>query len=688
MRRSRSFSAAVCLLALLTAVARGQTPAVADPPALLSCEEVAAGLPPGAIESVVVDPADSAHVFALGHYQAYVSGGDGLVFESRDGAASWNRVKFCPGLAGVSSIQFSRADSRCIWADNGRGEVARSEDGGRTWTLVRLPPGVRPGPIVADLGDTRTLYANVDTGILRSSDAGVTWVQVASFPTEDEAWSVRVADPLDRRSFYGWRGGFETKELGKTSDGGATWKAYAPLPADPVMMTLLPDVRRRGVLFAHSADGLRKSTDGGMSWSSVAPMPVSSNATWGRDCLIQAPGGELYTVCEGNRIYKSSDGASSWELISGKAAKQGSGPGVRSLALGRRDPRLLYAATFWHGVLRSGDGGRSWKPVNQGLTGSHVSWLAEDPHDRKVLYCATMPGGLHRSRDGGRSWSAVKAPGSGRLALSMALDPRTPGFLYLGTDEGFLESGDGGETWTVRNRGLGELPVVHRLAVDRDEPRKLFAQGSGGAIFVSRDAGESWNPAAAPEPAPDVRMQLAPCKRAVLFESRKGAGSISLDGGQTWNPVLRPGAPPSLSCMTISSHEPSVFYIGTGSGCLFRSADSGASWTKLGCTSQPGSAGAQLGDVAGGMLANDAVNCLIEDPLDKSTLYAATQSGLFVSRDGGRTLTRMETDRPVKGVNSITLSRDGGRVLTLGTYGGMFRTHLPAPGSLPPDRAR
>jgi photosystem II stability/assembly factor-like uncharacterized protein len=649
---------------------------------------VTAGLPPGAIEIVVVDPADSAHLFALGHYQACATSADGLVFESRDSGASWKRVRFCAGVADVISIEFSRADPRCLWADNGRGEVAHSVDGGLTWTPVRFPPGVEPRPLVADLGDARTLHANVEQGLWRSADSGVKWVQVASFPSSDAAWRLRVADPFDHRSFYGWRGDFSAKDLGRTTDAGATWKVCAPLPTDPSIMNLLPDVTRRGGLFVHSRDGLHRSTDGGLSWSSVAPMPMSSTAYWGEHGLVQAPGGELYVLWEGDRIFRSSDRASSWELVFAGPAEERAQPGIRALALGRSAPRVLYAATFWNGVLRSGDGGRTWKPINQGLTGSHISSLVEDPHDRNVLYCTTMPGGLHRSRDGGRSWSPVKAP-AGRLVMAMALDRRNPGLLYLATDEGFLKSGDGGKTWTMRNRGLGDRPLLVRLAVDPDDPRGLFAQGIGGTVFVSRDAGESWSPVEPPVSTPDVQRQLAPSsERVVLFESRKGAGSVSLDGGRTWTPVSGPGAPRSVSCMRISSREPSVFYVGTGSGCLFRSDDSGVSWVALGRTSQPGSAGAQLGDTAGGLLANDAVNCIIEDPLDENTLYAATQSGLFVSRDGGRTLVRQETNPRLKSVNSIVLSRDEGRVLTLGTSGGMFQTRLPAPGSLPPGGPR
>ncbi|MBI4871721.1 MAG: hypothetical protein HY814_09140 [Candidatus Riflebacteria bacterium] len=74
--------------------------------------------------------------------------------------------------------------------------------------------------------------------------------------------------------------------------------------------------------------------------------------------------------------------------------------------------------------------------------------------------------------------------------------------------------------------------------------------------------------------------------------------------------------------------------------------------------------------------------------MDEPTLYVATQSGLFVSRDGGRTLARQETNPRLKSVNGIVLSREEGRVLTLGTSGGLFQTRLPAPGSLPPGGPR
>jgi hypothetical protein len=67
--------------------------------------------------------------------------------------------------------------------------------------------------------------------------------------------------------------------------------------------------------------------------------------------------------------------------------------GVSALVIEPLHPTTLYAAVFGHGVFRSTDSGRSWHPLNAGLTVLDVRTLAFDATGQ-TLYAGTSGGGV------------------------------------------------------------------------------------------------------------------------------------------------------------------------------------------------------------------------------------------------------------------------------------------------------
>ena len=71
----------------------------------------------------------------------------------------------------------------------------------------------------------------------------------------------------------------------------------------------------------------------------------------------------------------------------------------------------------------------------------------------------------------------------------MAVDPKNPNNVYLGTNNGVLRSTDAGANWTLMNAGLplnmfGLPPSIHFLAIDPQNPARLYAASYEGGVFV------------------------------------------------------------------------------------------------------------------------------------------------------------------------------------------------------------
>jgi photosystem II stability/assembly factor-like uncharacterized protein len=93
-------------------------------------------------------------------------------------------------------------------------------------------------------------------------------------------------------------------------------------------------------------------------------------------------------------VLKSVDGGVTW-----RTASQGLDyPFVVSLAVDPVEPNTLYAGTTGGGVFVSEDGGASWRPMNEGLFHRRVTCLALDANDHHVLFAGTEGGGVFRLR--------------------------------------------------------------------------------------------------------------------------------------------------------------------------------------------------------------------------------------------------------------------------------------------------
>jgi len=211
------------------------------------------------------------------------------------------------------------------------------------------------------------------------------------------------------------------------------------------------------------------------------------------------------------------------------------------------------------GVLRSDDGGKTWRDASKGLTHRYVRWLAYHPAISDREFAGTEPADIFFSRDGANSWNQ----GAGVAQLRDAHHWFLPyskgagcirGFAFSGNRAyaaaevgGALYSDDGGETWRLCAGSDGNpdlegppapliYPDVHSIEVHPSSPDLVFAP-TGGGFYISRDGGATWTLAydcyvrAMWFDAGDAsHLLLGPADGV----ERNGRIEESHDGGETW----------------------------------------------------------------------------------------------------------------------------------------------------------
>jgi len=209
---------------------------------------------------------------------------------------------------------------------------------------------------------------------------------------------------------------------------------------------------------------------------------------------------------------------------------------------------------------------------------------------------ATYRGGVARSDDGGKTWQPMTNGMPPTAATHILLDR---GALYVaGFGRGVFRSDDGGASWSLKNHGLPEHePFAWRFAkasdgalylvIARRSDRGEIGNDQDGAIFRSTDRAETWEKVNLPEgvngpnglavdPDNPRRLYLAAWARQ---GARNGGIYLSTDRGVTWKLVH--DADQHVYDVTIDPRNPSVLYACGFESAAWRSADRGATWSRV-----------------------------------------------------------------------------------------------------------
>jgi photosystem II stability/assembly factor-like uncharacterized protein len=569
------------------------------------------------IAAILVDPQDPKRVFvaAVGH--PYGPNAERGIYRSLDGGQSWEKVLSKNDDVGGADLAFDPRNAQTIYAvlwasrrppwttGNSYGAAGsglyKSDDGGKTWRELTkgLPSGRDLGRIGLAIApsDPKRVYAMVQSesagGVYRSDDAGESWTRGNSEERVcgrgDDFAFIRV-HPNEPDTIF-----VPNTSTYRSTDGGRTFTAIKGAPGGDDYHTVWINPENAQIIALASDQGATISVNGGETWSSWYNQPTA----------------QFYHVITDNQFPY-------W--VYGGQQESGSA-GIAS----RSD---FGEITF-----------RDWYPVGV----EEYGYVAPDPLDPNIIY-------------GGKATKFNRITGQTQDVSPVALrtgkyrfnrtaplifSPADPHTLYLGSNVLFKTT-DGGNSWQTISPDLTRedpgVPatlgpfvdadpakgkhrgVIYSIAPSPKDRNLIWAGTDDGLIYITRDAGKSWQNVSPPGLTPWTKIAQLDASRFDVNTVYAAVNRLRLDD-------LRP--------------------------YIYRTHDGGKTW--------------QL--VTSGIGADEPVNSVREDPARKGLLFAGTERTVYFSIDDGDHWQSLKLNLPATSIRDLVVHDDD---VVVGTHGRAF----------------
>jgi photosystem II stability/assembly factor-like uncharacterized protein len=669
-----------------------------DPPGLnentlkgLEWRGIGPALMSGRIADVAVDPADRS--------TWYVGVGSGGVWKTVNRGVTWASVFDGQGAYSIGCLTVDPNRPLTVWAGTGENVsgrhvaygdgVYRSLDGGKSWQNLGLKQSEHIGMIRIDPRDSEVVYVAAqgplwsgggDRGLYKTTDGGQSWKQILAGGPFTGVNEVHL-DPRDPDVIFAVKhqrlrnvaalinGGPESG-IFKSTDGGATWRELTTgLPEEDMgkiglaISALDPDVVYATIELGGRTGGFWRSEDGGETWEKRsdyvsggtgphyyqeifadphrfdriyqmdATLHISEDG--GKTFLPQAHGyihGDFHAMAfdpddpawilmgTDGGLYESFDRGQTWRFMANLPVTQ-----FYKVAVDYDEPFYnVYGGT----QDNSTQGGPSRTDNVHGIRNS--DWFitlfgdghqpAVDPTNPDIVYSEWQQGNLARyDRASGEMIYIQPQPEAGEpwerfnWDAPILISPHDPARLYYASQR-VWRSDDRGDSWRAVSGDLTHardrlaLPLMGRVW-SVDAAWDLYAMSEYGTISA---------------------LSESPLVEGLLYTGTDdGRVQVSENGGAGWRAVERlPDVPDEFFVNDIKAdlHDADTVYVvvddhksGDFDPYVLRSRDRGRTWVSI----------------ASNLPERTVVWRLVQDPVNPSLLFAATEFGVYFTLDGG-----------------------------------------------------
>ena len=548
-------------------------------------------------------------------------------------ATSWDDWN----LTGVVSIASDSVNPNNVYIAAGtytndfasqNGAILRSSDRGATWQRTMLPfklggnmPGRGPGERLAvDPNRNSVIYLGAPSGngLWRSTDSGVMWSKVNSFPNPGNY----VQDPTDPFGYL-------------TDNQGIYWITF-----DKRTGTAGNTTQTIYVGVADLSLSVYRSTDGGTTWSAVPGQPAGFLPHKG---VLDTVGGFLYLAYsdkggpydgEHGDVWKLNTATGAWTLISPIPSSNTNDDyfGYSGLSIDRQHPNTIMVtgySSWWPDT-------QIWRSTNGGTTWSRIwDWTRYPNRSFRYTQDVTASPWLKFPAaplcGGGRPGAEVN-PKLGWMTETLEIDPFNSNRFMYGTGATLFGSTNL-TTWDLNTTSQITISVMAQ-GIEETAVQDLISPPSGAPLisaladitgFRHNDVNAVPTAQSAPVRGSSVSLDYAELSPSYIVRAANGdtancekSLAISTDGGTTWTAVSsQPAGLTGGGVVAVSATAGGkIVWSPSGAG-VFYTTGGGKTWT------------ASTGIPAGARVASDRVN---------ATKFYGFKSGMFyVSTDGGKT---------------------------------------------------
>ena len=337
--------------------------------------------------------------------------------------------------------------------------------------------------------------------------------------------------PVDPNRIYasqssGWFG----QIIQRSDDGGKTWHQPGT-PAGQGSTIPAGPPKAESNKFAYDASPETGKALTTHQWYDGTQHPWEFKRVWHLEPSLSDPE-TVYAGVEDAAIFRSTDGGNNWQELPGLRG-HGTGPKwqpgaggmcLHTIILDPSNPQRMWIAISAAGAFRTDDGGKSWKPINQGLRSQYIP----DPN-AEVGHC------VHH----------------------IAMNPKRPGTLFMQKHWDVMRSDNAGDQWTEVS---GNLPTdfVFVIEIHAHEPETIYVVPIKSdsehyvhegklRVFRSRSGGNEWEPLTKGLPQKDCYVNVlrdamsvdSLDKCGIYFGTTGGQVYASADAGDSWAPIVR-----------------------------------------------------------------------------------------------------------------------------------------------------
>jgi len=640
----------------------------------------------------------------------------------------------------INSIAVSPTDPNLVLVGAATGGIWRSTDGGTNFvpvsdSQVDLAVGsiafapTNSSIVYAGMGDKDGGY--LGTGVLRSTDAGVTWSRVSNstLPAYGLISQVLV-DATDANRVYVAQYAFSqannifSSGFFYSTNGGVNWTktiggTARDLVCHPTQSSTLYLAEGSADAANGSSGGIFKSTNSGQSWTRIytSPFGTADNI---KVAVTPAAPQNLYVLVGKTtaRVEVSTNGGSSWTNL-GANFDVGQFFYNCYLFVHPTDTNTIFVGT--RDLWRSTNGGSTYTNItnNFSISGNYTPNSAKAHPDQHHFHISTSSpntiyiandGGLWKSTDGASSFASLNNSLSLTMFTSYDLHPTDASRSYGGTQDNGTQKRTGGQTWREFAAGDGGQTFADTL-----DPSIVYATYIQHTMFRFSNNGDSLSATiGSPATFNNDRVDFYPPFVGNDTNSNLYFGTyrlyVSTNRGSSWT---APGGSTDLtfgrflSAIAVAKSNTNVIYTGSSDGRVMVSSSGGSGWTDRtaglpqrfiksitvtptdpntayvtvsgfasGHVFKTTNAGASWSDISGN-LPDVPANTLLIDPRagNSNTLYVGTDVGVFRSTVGGGAWQSFNTGMPPTIISELDAQASG--VMQAGTYGrGAYEINL------------